>query len=1208
MGQLGNMICDNSCDRFLHDFDVVGLVHTGVFEGMAADLSISTAHACLYARNRPLSPQSGGHAIFVKKRLYKHASVVLDKIETGVVWIKVQCPQNNRKAVFIGFVYLPPQASNYYTQIHSQPFDAHMSSLQKDIMFFQESGQVILMGDFNARTGRLNEWDLLDPHERRLLEYHKVTDRKSRDLCVNSLGRRIISMCENTGTYIMNGRSQADINGSFTFQQINGKGRSVIDYAIVSRDLIDLSNHEMINFTVVPLHQCPNRSNGGRYDHSPIMLRLSWQGVKGHSRPSESHVEAEMKLRWRPEYKDLYTDIVQTDGIVLSHLTHARHVNTSVQEACEALGSAVLRAAEVLHSRVGGVFVSGRNADAPKKDKWLSREALEIRKKLKASERRLPSTINVVNELRKMYRKQVKADRRVFLKQSRDRIRHNMVSDVKKFWAKFKKGRTVGSAHSVSNWSDYFGKLFNEDKKEWVDLDSFERHCLLHEDLFGMPTEQAKQEAACLNRQIQTWEVDKALSAMKLGKAVGYDKIPAEFFRQAYHEVRYIGDDDKPRIVREYLITPYLTEVFQKILSNKHYPTDWAIGVITPVPKPKGDLLQMDNYRGITVGSAISKIFAQVLLARMDNWAETYGLRASTQFGFRKDRGTVDAVFMLRHLVDKAHEGGKPLHAAFIDFRKAYDSVPRDLLWRCMQKIGIHGEIFDILQQMYNNVRLQVKVDNCYGTEFESLVGVKQGDPLSPLLFGLYIDRFAQFLKSRCPDGDLFIQDQMIQVILYADDLVMLTHDPKMLQTYLDTLDKFCQATGMSVNVAKSEVMTFFKKKDMKHIWTFNRKTIKESKEFIYLGVVFSADGFKSSVKKTIKRRATKAKNSLFGIMGTCHGMKVFDTEVLNRLMDGAVVPSALYGSEIWGPDLVNSLKEDMTHQPLEEIQWLFLRMALWVGKATPHNIMLKETKRELMILRAIENSIGFWNRMCSINSSDIIAITMKENIFGIESGWSTNFCRMLQKIGAENLDWPMINNMNPIDRKGVMKALKDKLSGMNQRRCENIVNLTAEASGSKVRACPDITREGFKAYKYHQWFEDMNDDTPYISQVQDIGDIRTLAKFRCGMHWLATEAMRSNDIGRSRRICACCHSGDREDEMHVLFCDAYDNLKRLFPVVFDSEVFRSLKYAYLNNDDNLDDYMKKFMNCRENNFAYALVGFLRKSIKIREGLLNTNA
>ena len=300
-----------------------------------------------------------------------------------------------------------------------------------------------------------------------------------------------------------------------------------------------------------------------------------------------------------------------------------------------------------------------------------------------------------------------------------------------------------------------------------------------------------------------------------------------------------MGVDGKPRIVRNCILTPYLTDLFNKILSKKQYPSDWAIGVVTPVPKPKGDATVMDNFRAITVGSAISKIFAQVVMLRIDDWAETNGLRAATQFGFRKNMGTTEAVFMLRHLVDKAEQDDKPLYAAFVDFKKAYDSIPRDLLWKALMKIGMHGEMLDILQQMYQNVRLQVKVNNTVGTEFESSIGVKQGDPLSPLLFGLYIDRFAEFLKRRCPDGDIMCAGNMIQLILYADDLVLMSHDPVLLQQYLHTLEIFCLASGMSVNVAKTEVVTFFKRRAKRVKFIFNHKVIKESKEFVYLGVVF---------------------------------------------------------------------------------------------------------------------------------------------------------------------------------------------------------------------------------------------------------------------------------------------------------------------------------------------------------------------------------
>ena len=457
----------------------------------------------------------------------------------------------------------------------------------------------------------------------------------------------------------------------------------------------------------------------------------------------------------------------------------------------------------------------------------------------------------------------MKADRRAFLSKKRDQLKKDMTHDVKGFWKRFKKGKPTAALHNVEQWSAYFDKLFNDDKRVWQSEEDFENHCGQFGDIFGNPTDADVEDARGLNIDFKDDEVIRALKAMKLGKAVGADRIPVEFIRQAYHEVKYIGEDGKPRAVREYLLIPYLTPMFQKIVTQGYYPPGWAVGVVTPVPKPKGDSTIMDNYRAITVGVAISKVFAQVILERLDDWAEKGGWRAPTQFGFRKGRGTSEAVFMLRHLVDKSQHQKKPLFSAFIDFKKAYDSVPRELLWKSLGKMGIHGPILDILQQMYNNVKLQVRVDNEFGPDFESSVGVKQGDPLSPLLFGLYIDRFTTFLRERCPEGDIWCGEEMVQMLLYADDLVLVSHDPFLLQKYLDILDTFCCASGMNVNVAKSEIVVFFQQWAAKNLkWKLNRKEIKQSKEFVYLGVIFQNSGFnKKSVNKAVKRRADKARS-----------------------------------------------------------------------------------------------------------------------------------------------------------------------------------------------------------------------------------------------------------------------------------------------------------------------------------------------------------
>jgi hypothetical protein len=94
----------------------------------------------------------------------------------------------------------------------------------------------------------------------------------------------------------------------------------------------------------------------------------------------------------------------------------------------------------------------------------------------------------------------------------------------------------------------------------------------------------------------------------------------------------------------------------------------------------------------------------------------------------------------LQTLVDTRAHADKHAFAAFMNFSKAFDTIPRDLLWRRMQEIGLNGEMMSALQVMYRDVRCRVRTPQGFMDPFESTWGVKQGCPLSPLLFIMYVD------------------------------------------------------------------------------------------------------------------------------------------------------------------------------------------------------------------------------------------------------------------------------------------------------------------------------------------------------------------------------------------------------------------------------------------------------------------------------------
>lgn len=291
---------------------------------------------------------------------------------------------------------------------------------------------------------------------------------------------------------------------------------------------------------------------------------------------------------------------------------------------------------------------------------------------------------------------------------------------------------------------------------------------------------------------------------MNVGKACGPDSIPIEFIRQAYHECRVTCDDGKPRIYRSFLLADGIASTFNSMLEEGHFPESWASGLISPVFKGKGDPNIPQNYRPITVGSALGKLFSQVMLARLNRWAEEGSWRASTQFGFRNEVGTSEATFLKRHVLDKSREEKKPLCAAFVDFKQAYDSVDRTLLWKCLQKLGVHGACLNILQCMYMHGSLYIKSSDGMGEAFYADLGVKQGDLLSPLFFGLFIDRIYDFFMKFAPSSGVVVGGMQMHCILYADDLVILSHRREDLQKMLDQLDDFCKGTKLKVNIEKT--------------------------------------------------------------------------------------------------------------------------------------------------------------------------------------------------------------------------------------------------------------------------------------------------------------------------------------------------------------------------------------------------------------------
>ena len=155
--------------------------------------------------------------------------------------------------------------------------------------------------------------------------------------------------------------------------------------------------------------------------------------------------------------------------------------------------------------------------------------------------------------------------------------------------------------------------------------------------------------------------------------------------------------------------------------------------------------------------------------------------------------GTLDNIFVLHSLITHCLNINKMLYSAFIDFRKAFDFVVRDVLWLKLIESGIRGKILNIIQSMYKSIKSRVKFNNSFSCEFVSHIGVRQGECLSPFLFSMYINDLEKELIQKGAEG-IDIGMLKLYLLLYGDDIALFSNTSEDLQKGLTNTNGECRA------------------------------------------------------------------------------------------------------------------------------------------------------------------------------------------------------------------------------------------------------------------------------------------------------------------------------------------------------------------------------------------------------------------------------
>ena len=322
-------------------------------------------------------------------------------------------------------------------------------------------------------------------------------------------------------------------------------------------------------------------------------------------------------------------------------------------------------------------------------------------------------------------------------------------------------------------------------------------------------------------------------------------------------------------------LLPLYVNLFNLIMDTGILPIKWSLGTIIPIYKNKGDPQAPENFRPITLLSCVSKLFTSVLNNRLNKFLEDNNILIENQAGFRKSYSTLDHIFTLNSIVEilRLRQQKKKLFCLFIDFSQAFDSVWRVGLWQKLLENNINGNFFNIVKNMYSNIKSCISLNGEKSPFFGCNCGVRQGENLSPVLFSLFLNDLEAFLVNRGNSGidlphteneaELFLK---ILILLYADETVLLAEDPIKLQNSLNDFVQYCDTWNLNINISKTKVLIFGTRVDRNYSFKIGDTALEIVKSYKYLGTFFAKSGSFLTTRKHLAQQARKALHLLLDV------------------------------------------------------------------------------------------------------------------------------------------------------------------------------------------------------------------------------------------------------------------------------------------------------------------------------------------------------
>ena len=696
----------------------------------------------------------GGVGILMSKCIYK----CLQGVESISNRIITATFHGNPK-VTVTSVYAPTECastddkSNFYSRLED-----HLDQVKKHNIH-------LVTGDFNARVGS-------DSHH----THPEVIGRHCFYKETNDNGERLVTMCEEHNLRPAQMKFPQPRKYQWTWMHPTGSTHQ-IDHILINRkwsnslrncrayNSVELdSDHRIVSIRLV----CSLRTTKGKPCSRP---KFAWEKLQ----------DSKVKQQFQIELSNRFEVLQCSDTYIPITQRYEQFVNAVTGAATKVVGK---------HRSCGlPSWVSDKTTKLKlERDEAKRRYLVSKSSQSRSHWRRLNTQLNesYTADQAAMLNKQIED-----LKQADSRgdytttwkIIHELSGKGKKTNVKVKRrdgSPPTSDVELLTEWKEYFSSLLNNCSGQ-------------------SPSELPLP--ATQDLQIQTdpptrEETLSAISKMKTNKAAGLDAaITAE-------ALQYGGD------AMIDIIHGFCSEVYSSLTP----PKQWTTSVIIPLPK-KGDLSLMTNYRGISLLSIAAKVYNKILLNRIRDYVDP--ILRKNQAGFRPGRSCAQQIHILRRIMEGFQDYQLPLTVTFIDFKKAFDSIDRRVMFAVLRHYGIPEAVVNAISTLYKNSESAVMVDGNISAPFEVSTGVLQGDVLAPFLFIIMVDFL---LKKATSDNDSGIVThprrsrrfpaKVLNDLDFADDIALLESTMSQAQAQLTRTADAAKDLGLIISVPKTEYMT----------------------------------------------------------------------------------------------------------------------------------------------------------------------------------------------------------------------------------------------------------------------------------------------------------------------------------------------------------------------------------------------------------------